>query len=132
MQERKLTLDNGGSSPKLGVAMILQRGRCPMLRPWNNQFQLSFSYCCCCWMEVRRCPASSCHWCWHFLASPPRVGTGSTLSSSTINARELAFPSTVGRTRRILTTAPWNTNPIGLYVYRCYLQACCSISPRSI
>jgi hypothetical protein len=38
MQERKLTLDNGGSSPKLGVAMILQRGGWPMLRPWNNQF----------------------------------------------------------------------------------------------
>jgi hypothetical protein len=61
--------------------------------------------------------------CWHFLASPPRVGTGSTLSSGTRNAGELAFPSTAARTQRILTTAPRNANPIGLYVYRCYPQA---------
>jgi hypothetical protein len=26
-------------------------------------------------------------------------------------------------TRRILTTAPRSANPIGIYVYRCYLQA---------
>jgi hypothetical protein len=61
--------------------------------------------------------------CRHFLASPPRVDTGSTISSGARNARELAFPSTATRTQRILTTAPRNANPIGLYIYRCYPQA---------
>jgi hypothetical protein len=60
---------------------------------------------------------------WHFLASPPRVGMGSTLSSVARNTRELAFLSTAARTQRILTIVPRNANLIGLYVYRCYLQA---------
>jgi hypothetical protein len=61
--------------------------------------------------------------CWHFLASPPRVGMGSTLSSGTRNAGELAFPSTTARTWRIQMTTPRNANSIGHYIYKCYSQA---------